>query len=377
MADKKLKELSEQRFHVLDSFRGICALLVVLFHVRIVETIVDASFFRNSALFVSFFFVLSGFVLAHRYGFKPDFNFKKFIISRTSRIYPLHIVMLIVFIIIEIGKYFAANYGINFNNEPFTGQTSLSEIIPNMLLIQSWTHYTEQLSFNYLSWSISIEYYMYIIFAITLFLIKSPRYLIWGAVAIATYMLIFLGDTTLTKQSLNGLSCFFSGALVYFLYKKMKDRSRLNKAIATIIEVIVIGLVIIAVSVSYPNKLIVCSLVFCLAIYIFAHEQGWLSDILKGKIFIYLGKLSYSIYLIHGAILFCMISFFIILQKILGLNFTVMLDGVRYIDLGDNYLNNSLVFLVLFVVVVISNITYKYIEIKGQIIMRRALTNSK
>ena len=72
-----------------------------------------------------------------------------------------------------------------------------------------------------------------------------------------------------------------------------------------------------------------------------------------------------------------MISFFIILHKLVDVNFTVMLDGVRYIDLGSNFLNNSLIFIVLFVVVAVSNITYKYIEIKGQTLMRGVLTSSK
>ena len=54
------------RFVLLDGFRGLAALLVVLFHAER-----DGSpFYRLDPLFlmVDFFFVLSGFVLLHAYG---------------------------------------------------------------------------------------------------------------------------------------------------------------------------------------------------------------------------------------------------------------------------------------------------------------------
>ncbi len=56
-----------ERFETLDSLRGICAIFVVFFHMNIVGAFTELSFFRNSSIFVEFFFVLSGFVLAHSY----------------------------------------------------------------------------------------------------------------------------------------------------------------------------------------------------------------------------------------------------------------------------------------------------------------------
>ena len=90
-----------QRFLVLDSFRGIAAICVVIFHMHIIGSITELNFFRGSSLFVEFFFVLSGFVLAHTYGFK-DVSFKRFIISRTFRLYPLHIFMFFIFVLSRI-----------------------------------------------------------------------------------------------------------------------------------------------------------------------------------------------------------------------------------------------------------------------------------
>ena len=54
-------------FRVLDSWRGIAALLVALFHLDIYSALYSLDFTRNAFLFVDFFFVLSGFVITHSY----------------------------------------------------------------------------------------------------------------------------------------------------------------------------------------------------------------------------------------------------------------------------------------------------------------------
>jgi len=158
-----------ERFYALDSFRGICALSVAVHHMHIVDSIAEIEFFRNANFLVEFFFVLSGFVLAHTYAAKEGFDFKKFFISRTFRLFPLHWLMLAVIVFLECGKLFAYKKGLVLNNVPFTGDYSPSELIPNFFLVQSWTDSTSPVSFNYPSWSISVEYYMYMIFASILF----------------------------------------------------------------------------------------------------------------------------------------------------------------------------------------------------------------
>ncbi len=60
------------RFEALDALRGVCALLVVLFHIPIYHALKDVSAFANLQFCVDMFFALSGFVLCHAYGQRLD-----------------------------------------------------------------------------------------------------------------------------------------------------------------------------------------------------------------------------------------------------------------------------------------------------------------
>ena len=356
-----------QRFIVLDSFRGIAAICVVILHMHIVGSITELNFFRGSSLFVEFFFVLSGFVLAHTYGFK-DVSFKRFIISRTFRLYPLHLFMFIVIVIVilELGKLIAYKYGFLFNNLPFTGEKAIIEIIPNLLFLQSWIPSFESLSWNSPSWSLSVEYYMYIIFFFTLFIKSNFKYIVWFLFSLISFYMI-IENFGIMGEVARGLSCFFAGALVYLIYKKTNLKfEKINAKLFSIVEFLSIFLIIYTISYIEEFKAIYASFTFLIIVFFFAFEKGILSKILKVAFFQLLGKLSYSIYMTHAAILFCLISSAMVLEKILNIKFTPMIDEIRYIDFGNIFINNFVVFLILFIVVVISIFTYKYIEVKGQ-----------
>tara|TARA_R110002111_G_scaffold186906_9_gene252646 strand:- start:509 stop:1126 length:618 start_codon:yes stop_codon:yes gene_type:complete len=198
-----------KRFEVLDAFRGLCALSVVVFHMNFIGSITELSFFRGSSIFVEFFFVLSGFVLAHSYGFKKELKFYRFMRARFLRLYPLHLFMFMIFLLLEFGKLAAYKFGgFIFNNEPFTNSSAIDEIIPNLLLIQSWTPFTDHLTFNYPSWSISIEFYMYALLYGSIAAFKANRVVAWFFISIIAFFLIYTGSELLVSQVLSGLSCY-------------------------------------------------------------------------------------------------------------------------------------------------------------------------
>lgn len=162
-----------ERFSALDSFRGLAAICVVLYHMRLSISLPKSNFIEHSWIFVEFFFILSGFVLTHSYATRDNLTFKNFVIGRTFRLFPLHYAVFLVIIALELLKLAASHHGIHFYNAPFEGRNSIKEILPNLLLLQSWLPFSNSLSFNGPSWSLSVEYYVYMIFFCTLFAKKN------------------------------------------------------------------------------------------------------------------------------------------------------------------------------------------------------------
>lgn len=356
----------KKRFEALDAFRGIFALSVVVFHMHLIGSITELNFFRGSSIFVEFFFVLSGFVLAHGYGFKENLNFKTFMKARFFRLYPLHFFMFVVFVALEFGKLFAHKFGgFTFNNEPFTNSFAISEMIPNLLLIQSWTPFTDPLTFNYPSWSISIEFYLYALLFLSIVVFKRNRILSWFFISFTALMLMYFQSELLVLKVLRGLSCFFGGAFTYVIYKKL-SHLKPSYISGSIFEAILLTCVVLIVQSQIEHRSIIAPVVFFFTVLFFSFESGFFSTLLKVKALQYVGKLSYSIYMTHAAILFCLTSAAIVLQKVTGIEVAPMIETVRFINFGSNIINNLVVIIILVIVIYISSLTYKYVELKGQ-----------
>jgi peptidoglycan/LPS O-acetylase OafA/YrhL len=354
------------RFEVLDSFRGLAALFVVIHHMHYVGSISELSFFKHSSLFVEFFFILSGFVLAHAYAYKKSLQFKEYFIARTFRIFPLHLFVLMVFILLELLKLWVHHNIMPLHTIPFENSMSPSEILPNIFLLQSWLSHAHILSFNPPAWSISIEYYMYMIFFVTLLFKPVFTIMSWVFISVTMFYFIVIG-MSIDTVILRGLSSFFLGVLVYILYKNFYAKITFSSMYFSILELAVLLLVpyILTAHIVIYKPLIMTGLFACI-VFVFAFQKGVLSRILRYKIFLFFGKISYSIYMIHVFILFSFLWVIILIEKIFKIQLTPEVAGIVYIDLGLPLYNNILVFVLLAVIVFISRFTYTFIEKRGQ-----------
>ncbi len=370
------------RFHVLDSFRGICAISVVVFHIHAVNALTEWNFFRNAYLFVPFFFSLSAFVLSHKYYSKTfdSIELKSMLTNRMFRLWPLHITMLLVFLMLEGGKLFAESRGISFTYPAFAGKNSTDEILPNLFLLQSWLSSFSDLSYNYPSWSISVEMGLYLLLATILYTFNTLRSYAFAFIAILTYILLINRIDHLRMHAFIGLFCFSMGALTYRIYDKIKHIS-INHQLMTGLEILCVALIIFIITLDIGNKYIASTLVFCLTILVFSFEGGVTSRLLKLSPFTYLGKISYSIYMTHAALIFCTTAVFKILSKVTNTSFLEVHPlinagsniKVSFFNLVSTPLNNGLVLLLLLTVIAISHVTYRFIEQPGQK-LGRALT---
>ncbi|HTE94138.1 MAG TPA: acyltransferase, partial [Bradyrhizobium sp.] len=177
-----------ERFVVLDSWRGIAACLVALFHLEAYSHVYDVPFLRNSWLFVDFFFVLSGFVIAANYQQRllEGFGAGRFLLLRLGRLYPLHFAMLMLFVgfeLLKVLKRVLIPTLLSVNPvAPFSApQEAPNTILANLLLIQS-LHLYDYLTWNVPSWSISTEFYTYVVFAACLIGLRKHA---WIALVLA------------------------------------------------------------------------------------------------------------------------------------------------------------------------------------------------
>src|SRR5437773_4913574 len=198
---------SMERFVVLDSWRGIAACLVALFHLDAYSHLYDVPFLRNSWLFVDFFFVLSGFVIAANYKQRllEGFGVGRFLFLRLGRLYPLHFAMLALFVGCELlkvlGKTLVPAFASINPIAPFsTPQDAPDTILANLLLIHS-LHLYDFLTWNVPSWSISTEFYTYVIFAVCLIALrKHARVALLVALIGGPVMIATLSDRNMNTQ---------------------------------------------------------------------------------------------------------------------------------------------------------------------------------
>lgn len=363
--------LKAMRFEALDSWRGICALLVAMFHFPLAGIISQNDFVRGAFLFVDFFFVLSGFVFAHAYGARlaKGQGFGTFLINRIGRLAPLHLFMLLVLVTLELVRWQFQEFG---NGQPvFSGRNTLDAILPNVFMIHGLGT-MDQLTWNTPSWSISTELYAYAVFGCLWVLFKQKAHI--AAVFVIIGCLLFfmqLKPTSIEMTYDFGLfRCLFGfagGILVQSLFAFMHQRAHGFKPAVlpmTIMELLIVALVIQFVSTNNSDLFsFFAPIVFGVAVIVFAHEGGLISKILKIKPLVYIGTISYSIYLTHLTVQGSLYALARYASHHYDWRELVKLEIVGSTDFVYTATENLLlVALMLGLTIALSSLTYSYIE---------------
>lgn len=375
------------RFLALDGWRGIAAILVALYHLDFYNHLHDLPFLRNSYLFVDFFFVLSGFVISHAYQNKLNSfqQAKEFIIFRIARLWPLHIFILFLFIILELVKLLILQNTGEWNayTGPFTNEYSLHSIASNIFLLQSINLY-DGLTWNYPSWSISVELYTYLVFMLfTLIthhyksLIKPLNTLLISASILILFLSVDdLDDATYNNGIFRCILGFFLGGLCYKLFMSHSEKA---PPYPSLLETIMLIFIILFIQLFGGTKYSLLSpFIFATAVFIFAFEGGVVSKLLRINVIQKIGTWSYSIYMLHALILLLIDRFFSIIEKTtnkaLTIEHTVNDSTKELYYLQNPYVMDLLTLAYLLSLIVAASLSYRYIEQKGNLLIKKALT---
>lgn len=311
----------------LTSLRFFAASFIVFNHTYTLGLFpFEPLYFPILAQGVSFFFILSGFILALNYtNFSQPGSLQRYFVARVARIYPLYIFVLIFAVLI---RYLSSPQSFVDPLKP------LFAFIEEASLLQAWfAGQWSFLPFNPPGWTISAEALFYVVFP--LFIVPRTRgwALVATAISITAYLayahfsgvpMAFEGYTLIhmiTENPLARLPEFVLGILLckgfMAVAPKPSDSTTGQGSLWTLMEV---GAVLACYLLSWLSRYLssypapravigdVAAAVifgsgaapgFAALIFIFAFQRGALSRLLKNGSYVLLGELSFSLYLVH------------------------------------------------------------------------------
>lgn len=327
--------------------------------------------------------------MSHVYGDSFSKNIQRsaycnYLKARFSRLYPLHFFVLLYLVTITSLVWIQ----LDINELPIAAQIVLdpSAILPNIFLIQAWGTHAEA-TWNTPAWSISTEFFLYLVFPfITIFIHTYKRkakvvllIATIGGVLLLTYyfkpyMQLVLTElrqrdpSTLKLQNninvttgptlLRGICGFVIGMITYELYVKNWQRKILENS--TRFFAITVSTLLLWMENLLPD--IIALFIFAILILHISYAQGITKRILNNPVFIYLGDISYSIYMVHIPIMF---TFFIanIYSHAVTYGASEKTYAVTYANSWqvENPWQGLLIVAIL--VLVVASLSYRYIEL--------------
>jgi peptidoglycan/LPS O-acetylase OafA/YrhL len=299
MSNKKTFKLDQLTFT-----RFLAAIAIVFYHdgkdTFLFKWPLTSFVFEQANVGVSYFFILSGFVLIIAYANKTIYP-REFYIKRIARIYPLYFLALLS---IATLKLFFYKSGCN----PV-------EFFLSMLGLQSWIP-PYPLVLNIPGWSISVEFLFYALFPILVRFIYKRRSLkqsiqiavvfwfISQAILFISYNFFFEGvDTTsffmIYYHPLSHLNQFIIGNIAGLFFLKYKTRVSIKYPAAWLLICIAALYILLKfpLPVVYNNGFL--AIIFIPFILVLSFDTGVFSKILSHKILVFLGEISYGIYIIQ------------------------------------------------------------------------------
>lgn len=359
------------RFTALDSIRGVCAILVCLFHLPVVFFMSDSAFILHSYLFVDFFFVLSGFVICHAYG--DGLNLRSvgpFLLRRFGRLWPLHAAILGFLVVLQLGVWVLYQNGLSVGQAPFEGRWDPTALVLDLFFLNSFGLWPD-VTWNGPAWSISAELWTYLLFAAVA--IFALRRMVWAAIFMSLAALlalaVFSTGTMHGSHDYGVVRCiagFFAGVCTYRMWQRYLVKRSLWRGAEWAATAGAIAFVIFAGETGWALG---APLVFSLVVLAFAAEGGSLSRLLSAAPFKAAGRWSYSIYMVHSTIIFMFFNLARLADAKGIAPLIVMVDGERKVDFSlveATWANEVTMVAYVAVIIAVAAMTFRFIEVPAR-----------
>lgn len=305
----------------LNPLRGIAAILVVVAHCNFVVKpflLAHTKFLQSAMMSVDFFFVLSGFIMSYVYHGHfnrkvTSANFRHFVGARFARVYPLHFVT-------TIWAFICSFFILRFANaiDPASiGEYNLKALPACIFLLNGFPLFPT-FPLNVPSWSLSTEWWVYMIFpfiAPVIFSLKPVGKLVAILIVAIFYSTVvfygpssgpvyqYLADHLQSMVPFNAiLKCvagFVLGMLLYTLYRQKFGYFIIKR---DWFFVLILFALILAMHFGITKILIVAC--FALIILSASYNNGRVKHLFDRKAFQHIGNWSFSIYLVHYPLIF-------------------------------------------------------------------------
>jgi peptidoglycan/LPS O-acetylase OafA/YrhL len=297
--------LNKKNLDILTSYRGIASLWVVLYHYGsyfefgFLEKIITYGYMS-----VDFFFILSGFILSWVYmdtvSYQQRNSIFDFYIRRLVRIYPLILLTLIVYLSIPI-LYLLYDRVLPDN------KYDIYYFIASILLINNWGVFNF-LAWNIPAWSISTEFFSYLLFPLLLILIKQIKRLNIIVPSTLFFLLIFwlinfysnsnsIGDNIPKIGLFRCVNEFILGMLCYLITKTYRIYNGKHTVTILLFSSFIFFLPILLQ--THSLTIITTPIGSIGIIYGTLSTSDGVRNVLTCKPIYLLGLISYSIYIFH------------------------------------------------------------------------------
>lgn len=276
----------------LTSLRAFAALIVFFFHLGADRLVSSVGPFTVGDAGVSFFFILSGFVLA--WSTAPTLAKSEFYRRRFARIYPSTFVILLVSVFVPV---------VAVSRGP-------KEFLSSLFLLQAWDPSTNiTFGMNGVAWSLSCEMAFYLAFPFAmLYLVKAAPWQRWS-VALGYVAIFFLAGVAVVKAGHPGALLTLPPArfgefllgMVAALEIRRGWRLQARWGLALIALGILCTSVLSRAGSLHTDYLI--AVFFAVIVLAAQRDLSGVKGILSSKALVYAGQVSFCFYLVHELII--------------------------------------------------------------------------